>query len=196
MRLEVIAGPMFSGKSEELARRLKRSAYANKKILLIKPGVDDRDERNIFHFIKEDRKLSVYENLEMRVVNSSKDFASLINPPRFDVLAIDEAQFFGKWLLKALTKMIQIGCRLNITVIVSGLDMDAWQRPFGIMPQLLALADDVQKLTAICLHCQGQNGPAIFTHKKGKSIQQVEVGNTDLYEARCRVCHIIPEIPK
>jgi len=193
MRLEVIGGPMFSGKSEELARRLRRAAYADKKISLLKPGVDNREERNIFTIVKEDKKLSTYEFIEMRCVNSAKDLGNLFNPPRFDVLAVDEAQFFGKWFLKALTKLMRIGCRLDITIIASGLDMDAWQKPFGIMPNLMAMADDVLKLTAICKHCKGQNGLAIFTQKKGGSTQQVEVGNTELYEARCRVCHFIPE---
>lgn len=192
MWVEVITGPMFSGKSEELLRRLRRAAYANKKILLLKPGIDDRAVRNIFQFVRKDDKLSVYENIEMRVVNSAKDLGNEFNPPRFDVIAIDEAQFCGKWLLAALMKMVRIACRLDTVVIISGLDMDAWQRPFGIMPQLLAIADTIQKLTAICLHCRGQNGPAIFTQKNSGSTQQIEVGS-NIYEARCRVCHTIPK---
>ncbi|MDP2933081.1 MAG: hypothetical protein Q8N81_03025 [bacterium] len=198
MFLEAITGPMFSGKSEEVARRLRRAAYADKKIVLMKPGIDNRDQRNIFDIVKEDKKLSTYEFLNMASINSPRDWSYILNPPRFDILAIDEVQLLekrlGKLLLKSLTKTIQTGCRLDITVIVAGLDMDAWRKPFGIMPDLMAMADNILKLTAICKHCKGQNGLAIFTQKKSiGSGKQVEVGNEELYEARCRACHTIPE---
>ncbi len=192
-RLEVITGPMFSGKSEELKRRLIRAAYAKKKILLIKAGVDDREVRNIFNIVREDSKLSSYEFLTTKIVNSTKDMGSILDILPFDIIAIDEAQFFKKWFVKRLEKILDACAKINITIIISGLDMDAWKKPFGNMPYLLSLADDVQKLTAICVHCQGANGPGIFTQKKpGGSKNQVEVGS-DIYEARCRVCHYIPQ---
>lgn len=193
MRLETITGPMFCGKSEELQRRLRRAAYANKRIIIVKPKLDNRNSRNIFQFIKDDKKLAKYELLKMAAVSSDAEMEALVSSLDFDVLALDEAQFFGKWMLGVLNKILQRGCRLNSVIIASGLDMDAWCKPFGIMPELMAMSDDVLKLTAICLHCRGENGPAIFTQKKTSSKEQVEVGDGDTYEARCRMCHYIPE---
>jgi len=194
MRVEVVAGPMFAGKSLEEIRRLERAAHANQKILLIKPGIDNRGKRDIFSMVKENVKLSSYDNLTMKVLNSPKDLGDLFKPPNFDVLAVDEAQFLRKWFLKALTKMIETSCRLDITVIISGLDMDYLCKPFGIMPDLMAVADEVLKLTAICFRCRGKNGPAIFTQRISDSKEQVLVGDKEAYEARCRVCHKkIPE---
>jgi thymidine kinase len=194
MRLEVITGPMFSGKSKELERILESAAWGKKKILLIKPGIDNRDERNIFSLVKKNEKLSSYENLKTAVISSAKDLSKLFDSPSFDILAVDEAQFFKPWLVRKLKKMMAVYCRLDIEIFVSGLDTDWRRNGFTIMPELLAFANSVRKLTAVCLHCEGKNGPAIFTQKKpGHSKDQVQVGDKDVYEARCLVCHYIPE---
>jgi thymidine kinase len=190
-RLEVITGPMFSGKTEELIRRLRRATFARKKILVIRPSTDNRGARNIFDLIKEDDKLSCYELLATRVLNHVKELRSIVDSWKPHILTIDEAQFFGSELLEYLDELLEGKKSQNFTVIVAGLDMDAWRRPFGIMPQLLAMADEVLKLTAICVACNGEN-PAIFTQKKGGTGEQVEVGNTELYEARCRACYYVP----
>ncbi len=192
MFLEVITGPMFSGKSEELLRRIRRAAYADKKIAVIRPGSDNRRTRNIFNLIRDDKKLSKYQNLRMVATNSFDDLESAdIN--KAELLAIDEAQFIDRWFLITLADLLNDSER-DMEIIAVGLDMDAWRKPFGIMPDLMARANNVLKLTAICLVCKGKNGPAIFTQKKSVgSGQQVEVGDKNLYEARCRICHTIPE---
>jgi thymidine kinase len=190
-RLEVITGPMFSGKTEESIRRLRRATFVRKRILVVRPSTDNRGARNIFDLIKGDDKLSRYERLASRVLNHVKELRSLIDSWKPDILAIDEAQFFGPELLEYLDELLEKKKSQNFTIIVAGLDMDAWRRPFGIMPQLLAMADEVLKLTAICVACNGEN-PAIFTQKKGGTGEQVEVGDAGLYEARCRACYYIP----
>jgi thymidine kinase len=192
MFLEVITGPMFSGKSEELLRRIRRAAYAKKKISVIKPGTDDRKVRSIFNLIREDKKLSKYPYLTMATINSPEDLANA-KIDEAELLAIDEAQFFEQWFADIVADVINDGER-DLEIIIVGLDMDAWRKPFGAMPEFMARADSVSKLTAICLECVGAKGPAIFTQKKSiGSGKQIEVGDTHLYEARCRVCHTIPE---
>lgn len=200
-RLEVITGPMFSGKSEELMRRMGRAAWANRKILLVKPSRENRGNRNIFILIEGDmtrkiaghEKLKGYDRLAKRSLEHSKELRRLVDSFKPELLVLDEAQFFGPDILEYLEELLEKYKSKNFTVDVAGLDMDAWKKPFGIMPQLLAMADEVLKLTAICLRCQGENGPAIFTQKKGGTGEQIEVGDTELYEARCRVCHTIPK---
>ncbi|MEK7153998.1 MAG: thymidine kinase, partial [Patescibacteria group bacterium] len=183
--------PMFSGKTEELIRRLRRATFARKRILVVRPSTDNRGTRSIFDLIKGDDKLSCYECLASRVLNHVKELRSLVDSWKPDILAIDEAQFFGPELLEYLDELLEKKKSKNFTIIVAGLDMDAWRRPFGTMPQLLAMADEVLKLTAICVACNGEN-PAIFTQKKGGTGKQVEVGDTGLYEARCRACYYVP----
>ncbi len=203
-RLEAITGPMGSGKSEEVARRLRRATYAKRKISVVKPAQDDRKTRNIFVLIEENETLKNYERLTMQTLSRAKELKNLIDAFRPDILAIDEAQFLGQVPDKAqfygqefidyLNKLLEKNKSKNFVIIAAGLDMDAWMRPFGIMPQLLAMADEVLKLTAICLGCQGEYGPAILTQKKGGTGEQVETGDVGkLYEARCRACHTIPK---
>lgn len=192
VRLEVITGPMFSGKSEELLRRLKRAAYADQRILLLKPIIDERKTRDIFQLAENDQKLAGYKNITKQTVGSADDLKDGGRLLECDILAIDEVHFFGPWFEKILTSVIEVSQHLDITIAVSGLDMDYLRQPFGIMPNLLAKADEVVKLTAVCAHCKGKNGPAVFTQKKTETGKQVEVGDEELYEARCRACHYIP----
>ncbi len=200
-RLEVITGPMFSGKSEELVRRMGRWAWENKRILLVKPSGENRSARNILSLIEGDetrkiegnKKLKGYDRLVKRSLEHSKELGRLVDSFKPELLVIDEAQFFGQEIPEYLEELLDKMKSKNFTVIAAGLDMDAWRRPFGITPQLLAMSQEVLKLTAVCLQCQGEYGPAIFTQKKGGTGKQVEVGDTELYEARCRVCHTIPK---
>lgn len=191
-RLEVITGPMFSGKSEELLRRLKRAAYADQSILLLKPAIDKRKTRDIFQLVENDQKLAGYKNLSKQTVGSIDDLKDGGPLIEYDILAVDEIHFFEKWFEKILTKVLEVGRHLDITIIVSGLDMDYLRQPFGTMPDLLARADEIVKLTAVCANCKGKKGPAIFTQKKTETGKHVEVGDEELYEARCRACYYVP----
>lgn len=192
LRLEVITGPMFSGKSKELLRRLERAAYADQSILLIKPAIDKRATRDIFQLVENEEKLAGYKNLTKQIVGSAEDLKDGGRLLEFDILAVDEVHFFEKWFEEILILVLEVGRNLDMTIIVSGLDMDYLRWPFGITPNLLARANEVVKLTAVCAHCKGKNGPAIFTQKKTETGKYVEVGDEELYEARCRVCHYIP----
>lgn len=178
-RLEVICGPMFSGKSEELIRRLTRAEIANKRVIAFKPSIDNR--YNVW-------KISSHagSTFDAQVIASMREVASWDDER--DVVAFDEAQFFEpELIIEACIALVERG-RL---VIVAGLDKTYRGEPFGAMPTLLALADDVTKLTAVCHKC-GEDAtmtqrliddqPAPF------SGETVQVGGLDTYEARCRAC--------
>ena len=188
-RLEVISGPMFYGKSEEVVRRLVRLAFARKTILVIRPKMDDRKTRNIFDLIKENRHLKKYKNITTGRIDSFQDLQRLIAPEAVpDVIAVDEMQFVGDWIVNSANELLDMFENQDFRLIVSGLDMDAFKNPFGPMPQLMAMADEVVKLTAICNKCE--TNTATLTYKLGGSPnQQVEVGDKDIYQARCRACH-------
>lgn len=190
-RLEVITGPMFSGKSEELIRRLKRATYAEQDVLVVKPKIDTRTSKKISSRRKKDKKDAAFEESDSfpaHELSSAEEFVELVSQHKPDVLAIDEAQFFPKWLLELINELLDKNESSNFTIIVSGLDMDAWKKPFGIMPQLMAMADEVQKLTAICFKCKKRVANLTYKHG-GSSNQQIEVGDAEKYEARDRACH-------
>lgn len=170
--IEVICGSMFSGKTEELIRRLKRAKIANQKIEIFKPQLDTRyDPRKV---------VSHDENsiLATPVENAAKllDLADGVS-----VVGVDEAQFFDEGLTDICQKLALNGVR----VIVAGLDMDYKGRPFGPMPDLLAVAEYITKVHAICSHCGN-----LATHSYRLTINesQVVLGEKDLYEPRCRTC--------
>jgi len=170
-RIEVICGSMFSGKSEELVRRLRRARIARKAVLAIKHAADDR-----YH----PEKIGCHtgETFEARPY---KTVAGIEKAARgVEVLGIDEAQFFGADLIPFCEQWAGAGVR----VIVAGLDMDSEGKPFGPIPHLMAIAESVTKLHAICVTCGEE---ASFSFHKGKKEGQVEVG-ADQYEARCRTC--------
>lgn len=192
--LTIITGPMFSGKSEELIRLLHRANYAKRKILCIKPAMDKRSGNEI-----RARKIkagvdSGDTRFPAHSVASEKELTELgiFENDHYDLLAVDEAQFFDNWLINFVQKLLEIKKDRNFQILIAGLDMDAWRKPFGPVPALMAMADEVKKETAICFACHGKNGSAIFTQKIGGSEKRVEIGTVDIYEARCRVCHIIP----
>ena len=182
-RLEVIAGPMFCGKTDELLRRLRRAIIAKQEIQVFKPGFDIRygSEKITSHAGNE------YEAYP--VENISEVPALLLND--VTVVAIDEAQFFGEEIVRVVQDLVDRGIR----VIVAGLDMDFRGVPFGQMPQLLALAEVVDKLHAICMVCGEQatrtqrlvdGEPAYFEDPI------IIVGASEMYEARCRIHHQVP----
>lgn len=194
--LKVITGPMFSGKTEELIRILRRSELAGKKIIVIKPKLDSRSNGEITSrstyssFSRgETQEFSKSGSFPAVDIETSEELEELIRAEHPAIIGVDEAQFFGTWMFDYLAEILRRYNHVDLTILVAGLDMDAWRRPFGMMPHLMALADEVQKETAICFKCKG---PAMYTQKLSDSTQQVEVGDADIYEARCRLCHVVP----
>jgi thymidine kinase len=177
-RLELICGPMFSGKSEELMRRLRRVGYARKHAILVKPAIDDRYsvDEVVSH---EGRRMAA------RVVRTPGRILELAAGA--DVVGVDEGQFLDDSLIDVCEELVARGVR----VVIAGLDMDYRRQPFGPMPRLLAMADEVAKLKAVCHSC-GER--AMFTQRlvDGRpapfSGETVVIGGLDSYEARCRAC--------
>ncbi|RAJ87369.1 thymidine kinase [Chitinophaga dinghuensis] len=171
--IEVICGSMFSGKTEELIRRLKRARIANLKVEIFKPAVDTRyDESNI---VSHDENMIVSTPID----NSQQ---MLLLAQDVDVIGIDEAQFFDAELPAVCDQLALRGIR----VIIAGLDMDYTGKPFGPMPALLAKGEYITKLHAICMKC-GQI--ANFSYRKSATKDTVLLGEKDLYEPRCRHCY-------
>jgi thymidine kinase len=172
--IEVIAGPMFSGKSEELIRLLKRAMIARQRVQVFKPKLDNRYSEG-----------DVVSHSQMRVpcelVERADEIRSRLDP-RTEVVGIDEAQFFDGALPRVCGHLANLGKR----VIAAGLDMDYRGVPFGPMPVLLAVAEEVRKIHAICTSC---GFPAAYTQRLVESDELVVVGATGAYEARCRRCH-------
>ena len=171
--IEVVCGSMFSGKTEELIRRLKRAQFANQKILLVKPMIDDRyhEEDVVSHQGNSFNAIAVKDSLE--VLNIWK---------KEKVVAIDEAQFFDAGIVDVCNSLAEKGVR----VIVAGLDMDFQGVPFGPMPHLLSIAEYVTKVHAICLSC---GNLAQFSHRTVDAKEQVMVGAVEEYKPLCRACY-------
>lgn len=192
--LKVITGPMFSGKTEELIRVLRRSDLAGKKIIVVKPMIDVRTENEIASrrtSSGQSKDFAKSEVFPAQPISSAQELGDVIRKEQPTILAIDEVQFFEPWLIDFLSDLMSRTRDTDLMVLAAGLDMDAWGKPFGVMPQIMAMADEVQKETAICFRCKA---PAMFTQKLVSSDQQVEVGDFEIYEARCRVCHTLPGV--
>ncbi len=192
-QLIVIAGPMFSGKTEELIRLLHRSNHANKRISVIKPKIDVRSKEEIVSRRTsggQEKDFAPAGSWNAVSIDSSAELAEILEREQPEVLGVDEAQFFDPWLIDSLRELLYQYREKDFNILVAGLDMDAWGRPFGIMPQLMAIADEVQKETAICFNCGKE---AMLTQKLVASNQQVEVGDSETYQARCRKCHTVPD---
>jgi thymidine kinase len=171
---------MFSGKTEELIRRVRRAMIAQQSVLIFKPAVDTR-----FH---EDHVVSHNKNSLVSVaVTSSNEIRDHI--AKCDVIAIDEAQFFDKGITDVCVSLANEGYR----VIVCGLDMDFEGRPFGAMPHLMSVAEFVTKLHAICANC---GDVASYSYRLVTSKDKVLLGEKEAYEARCRKCFTLGEIDK
>ena len=171
--IEVICGSMFSGKTEELIRRLKRVRIANLKVEIFKPAIDIRyDEVKI---VSHDTNA-----IQSTPIDNSQKI--LLMAQDVDVIGVDEAQFFDDQLPYVCDELARRGIR----VIVAGLDMDYLGKPFGQMPFIMAKADYVTKLHAICVKC---GNIANYSYRKIPSDDQVMLGATDLYEPRCRICY-------
>jgi thymidine kinase len=171
--IEVICGSMFSGKSEELIRRLRRAQIARQRVQIFKPQIDSRYSEN--HIVSHsDQKIA------SEAVNSAKDILDRVDA-RTEVVGIDEAQFFDREITAVCNRLADMGKR----VIVAGLDQDYMGHPFEPMPQLLAIAEYITKTLAICVRC---GNPANHTQRMIASHERVIVGASDIYEARCRRC--------
>jgi thymidine kinase len=175
-RIEVITGPMFSGKSEELIRRLKRAQIAKRRVACFKPEIDLRYSRSAIS----SHSLQTLEAIT--VANTAALRASLFPQlEQVEVIGIDEAQFLGEELVDLSIELVHLGKR----VVIAGLDTTFSGKPFIPIPDLLAVADEVIKLSAVCMCC---GAPAIHTQRLSSSQQLVVVGAAGLYEARCRAC--------
>lgn len=172
--IEVICGSMFSGKTEELLRRLNRVIIARQKVEIFKPAVDTRyhDQNVVSHNAN---------SIRSTPVQFSEDILLLAGT--CDVVGIDEAQFFDEELVEVCTKLANSGKR----VIVAGLDMDFSGKPFGPMPQLLAIAEYVTKVHAVCMKC---GDIAHYSYRLTPNQKTVMLGEKDTYEARCRRCFL------
>jgi len=173
-RIEAISGGMFSGKSEELVRRLRRAAIARQTVQVFKPSADTRHgpERLVTRDKRELEAVSVACSCEIRQKLLSE----------VQVVGIDEAQFFDDGLIDLVCELADSGVR----VIVAGLDLDYLRRPFGPMPRILALAEYVDKVHAVCMRC---GAPAHYSQRMTGGGEQLQVGDTEAYEARCRRCY-------
>ena len=171
--IEVICGSMFSGKTEELIRRLKRAQFANQKLAIFKPVVDTRysDEDVVSHDLHSIKSKPISKPSEMLDIEDD-----------VQVVGIDEAQFFDESLVEVAQTLANRGIR----VVVAGLDTDYMGKPFGPIPALLAIAEDVQKVHAICVKC---GSLANHSHRLSKSKQLVVLGEKDIYEPLCRDCY-------
>ena len=172
--IEVICGSMFSGKTEELIRRIRRAQIADQRTILFKPQVDQRYHQD--NIVSHDQRI-----LEAIPLSSENELLQQVTDHQ--VVGIDEAQFFGENLPNVVHQLANRGVR----VIVAGLDLDYKAEPFGPMPYLIAKAEFVTKVHAIC-HCCGSL--AQFTYRISRKGDQLELGETDKYEARCRPCYI------
>jgi thymidine kinase len=173
-RLEVITGPMFSGKSEELIRRLKRARIARQRVACFKPDIDLRYHRtSIASHSDQTHEACTVANVE----RLREALFPILETT--DVIGIDEVQFLDESVIPLSVELIHLGKR----VVMAGLDTTFNAEPFGPVPALMAIADEVTKLSAVCMVC-GQ--PAIHTQRLGQSQELVVVGAAGLYEARCR----------
>ena len=172
-RIEVICGSMFSGKTEELIRRLKRAQFARQRVEIYKPAIDTR-------YSEEDVVSHDSNSIASTPIESSASI--LLFSSDIDVVGIDEAQFFDKGIVDVCNKLADSGTR----VIIAGLDMDYKGIPFGPMPDLCAIADEVSKVHAICVRC-GQL--AYISHRIIKNDKRVFLGEKEEYEPLCRKCY-------
>ena len=171
--IEVICGSMFSGKTEELIRRMKRAQFAKQKVEIYKPCVDVR--------YSEDKVVSHdFHSIPSTPIDSPAKMLELSSD--VEVVGVDEAQFFDSSIIEVVQTLANKGIR----VIIAGLDTDFLGKPFGPMPALMAVAEDIQKVHAICVRC---GSPANHSHRLSKSEELVLLGEKDEYEPLCRHCY-------
>lgn len=181
--IECICGSMFSGKSEELLRRIKRGVIAKQKVLLFKPSIDNRYDEN---------RVSTHNgnSYDSISIEKSSDILNFVKDTKYDIIGIDEIQFFDNDIVKIINKLADDGIR----VIVAGLDIDFKAEPFHPMPEIMAISEMVTKLHAVCNKCgkEASRSQRLINGKPAKYDDPVVViGASESYEARCRHCHEI-----
>ena len=181
--IECICGSMFSGKSEELLRRIKRGIIAKQKVLLFKPSIDNRYDEN---------RVSTHNgnSYDSISIEKSSDILNFVKDTKYDIIGIDEIQFFDNDIVKIINKLADDGIR----VIVAGLDMDFKAEPFHPMPEIMAISEMVTKLHAVCNKCgkEASRSQRLINGKPAKYDDPVVViGASESYEARCRHCYEI-----
>lgn len=183
---EIITGPMSCGKTEELLRRIRRCIIAQKKVKVFSPDIDTRSKGD---YIESRNGLW----LDAITVKTASDILTKVKDED-EVVAIDELQFFDQSIVEVVTKLVKLGKR----VIASGLDLDFKGEPFGYMPELLCIADKVDKLSAVCLKCGSDNATRTQRLINGipvdKSSPLIMIGGDETYEARCIKCYELPDI--
>lgn len=175
--IEVICGPMFSGKTEELIRRLRRAQIARQKVAIVKPETDSRYGKD--HIVSHNQ-----QKIPSRVIKHSSELLNVA--VEAEVIGIDEVQFLDSGVVEICERLANAGKR----VIIAGLDQDYKASPFEPVPQLLAMAEYITKTLAICVRC---GNPANRTQRVGTASGRIAVGSDDLYEARCRRCFEPPD---
>ncbi len=176
--IEVICGSMFSGKSEELIRRLRRAEIARQRVQIFKPGIDERYEND--HIVSHSQM-----KLRSVAVDTAAELMENVDD-RAEVIGVDEAQFFDDGLVDVCQRLANQGKR----VIVAGLDRDYMGKPFDVMAQLLATSEYITKSQAICMVC---GAPASYSQKLKGTHDRIEIGDAGMYEARCRYCFEPPD---
>lgn len=181
--IECICGSMFSGKSEELLRRIKRGVIAKQKVLLFKPTIDNRYDENRVST----HNGNTYDSIS---IEKSADILNYVKDKKYDIIGIDEIQFFDNEIVKIINNLADNGVR----VIVAGLDMDFKAEPFHPMPEIMAISEMVTKLHAVCNKCgnEASRSQRLIDGKPAKYNDPIVViGASESYEARCRHCHEI-----
>ncbi|MDP2340972.1 MAG: thymidine kinase [Deltaproteobacteria bacterium] len=185
--VEVICGPMFSGKTEELIKRVRRARIARQRVIVFKPRIDDRYDAAdvVSHSAHRIDSLPIASSAEIDPILKAE-------PSRVAVIGIDEAQFFDDGIVEVVQRLADRGAR----VVVAGLEMDYLCRPFGPMPRLLCLAEEVTKQLSVCMVCGAPASRSQRVHKDAKLIARqtndtILVGGGDAYEARCRGCYVL-----
>lgn len=173
-KLEIICGSMFSGKTEELIKRVNRARFAKQEVIVFKPAVDTRNDKD---------KIVSHDSKSVKCVVINKPIEMIKLAQKYDVIAIDEIQFFDESIVDYCIALIEKGKR----IIGAGLDMDYQGKPFGATPKLLAIADEISKVRAVCTHC---GNPANFSHRIVGGESQVLLGKKNEYQPRCRNCYI------
>lgn len=173
-QIEVITGGMFSGKSEELVRRLRRALIAKQRVQVFKPLIDSRHGPD--KVVTRDQR-----ELAACAVRTAAEIEQKLAQD-VQVVGVDEAQFFDRGLVDLVTRLADRGVR----VVVAGLDQDYLRRPFGPMPEILAVAEEVDKMHAVCVQC---GAPAHYSQRFAGGAEQVQVGDGESYEPRCRRCY-------
>lgn len=199
--LEMYVGPMFSAKTERLIAELKRATYANKRLLVLKPARDTRTDAFIAsRKVAPDGSVLVTDTFPATVIANREDFRAAVVGGDFDVLAIDEAQFFPMedeapgslgWFGREIRALLRERRSTPLRILIAGLDTDFAEEPFGPVPGLLAIADRVEKLYAVCMVCGSFN--AHLSQRLASDTAQLMVGDAETYQARCRACYEAPD---